>query len=372
METVLIIAGNARSLIANRGDLIRALQQRQVRVAAIVPKDDYLPEVEKLGIEIYTTNLERTKAGLFSDILACLELYRIIRSVRPTVVLSYTAKCVIYGSIAARWAKVHRIFSMITGLGHVYTTHSLKTRILRKITAALYRFSLNRNQAVFFQNPDDEAEFLSSGILKQSTPSVRINGSWVNLERFARTELPEGSHVAFLFAGRLLHEKGIGEFCQAAEIVAKRCPKAKFIVVGPHDPRLPHAWKIEELERWKREPYLQFTGGGSDVRPWIAKCSVFVLPSYREGTPRVVLEAMSMGRPIITTDAPGCRETVANGINGFLVPPRAVEPLAEAMMRFLDTPQIIRSMADESYRIVREKYDVNKVNKVILQTMGIE
>lgn len=367
---VLIIAGNARSLIANRGDLIRDMRAAGLKVAAAVPTADYLPEVEELGITIYPVEMGRTGINPLHDLKYLLALRRLLRRVRPQVVFGYTIKPVVYGSLAARLAGVPRIYSMITGLGHVFTTENARNRRLQKVIGVLYRLGLSANRRVFFQNPDDLQEFLDRGMLKDRGKAVRTYGSGVDMQRFSREPLPEGP-ATFLFIGRLLTEKGIAEFCEAARQVRADYPEARFIAVGPHDPNLPHACAAEDLERWKGEGVVEFVGGVKDVRPWIAQSSVFVLPSYREGTPRSVLEAMSMGRPIITSDAPGCRETVEEGVNGFLVAPRSVAPLADAMGRFLAKPELMAEMGEASWQLVERHYDVHKVNRVILDAMEL-
>lgn len=367
---LLIVAANARSLIANRGDLIREIQARGHGVAAAVPRKDYLPEVEDLGIPIYPFDLGRTGVNPVEDLRTTMSLARLIRRLRPEAVFSYTVKPVVYGSLAAHWAGVPRVYAMITGLGHAFTTESWRTRVLRTISSRLYRTALARCDRVFFQNPDDLQDFLDRGVLPDTQRVVRINGSGVDVERFARQPLPEGDPL-FLFVGRLLTEKGILEFVEAARQVHQQSPSARFVVVGPHNPDLPHSIPAEQVEAWKREGIVEFAGGVTDVRPWLEKASVFVLPSYREGTPRSVLEAMSVGRPIITTDAPGCRETVLDGENGFLVPPRTTAPLAEAMQRFLDQPELLPQMAGASRERVEAKYEVGQVNRVILQSMEL-
>lgn len=370
MVDVLIVAGNARSLIANRGDLIRDLKERGLSVAAAVPTADFLAEVDTLGIEIYPIVMGRTGINPWHDARTFWSLRALIKKLKPTTVFGYTVKPVVYGSLAARSAGVPRIYSMITGLGHVFTTENAKTRRLRYVISMLYRAGLACNRKVFFQNPDDRQEFIDRGILSQPDKAVRTYGSGVDVKRFNSKPLPEGGMV-FLFIGRLLTEKGIAEFCEASAIVHRLYPEARFIAVGPHDANLPHSCATQDLERWKAEGVVEFIGGVDDVRPWIEACSVFVLPSYREGTPRSVLEAMSMGRAIITSDAPGCRETVVEGENGFLVPPKESSLLAVAMQRFLDTPGLASQMGGTSRRLVEQYYDVRKVNKVILDAMEL-
>jgi len=367
---VVIVAGNSRSLIANRGDLIRAIQSRGLSVAAAVPRRDYLPETADLGIDVHLVEMTRTATNPLADFSYLVSLARLLRRLRPRVVFSYTAKPVVYGSLAARLVGVPGRYAMITGLGHAYTTETARTRAVRAVMNALYRVGLASCHEVFFQNPDDVAEFASAGILRDTSKVVRTNGSGVDTTRYPQRPLPDGPPM-FLFIGRLLTEKGIAEFVDAATTVRAAWPDARFVAVGPHDPALPHAVSAEVLARWQSDGVVEFVGGIKDVRPWLEQCSVLVLPSYREGTPRSVLEAMSTGRAIITTDAPGCRETVVDGVNGLLVPPRTTAPLAEALEHLLARPDIIRSMAQESRRIAEEKYEVTRVNRVILEAMGL-
>ena len=367
---LVFIAGNARSLIANRGDLIRDLQARGIRVGALVPRVDCLPEVRDLGIPIELIDLRRTGLNPLKDLKALLQMIRALRRARPTWVFSYTIKPVVYGTMAARLAGVRRRVAMVTGLGFTYTAQSSRARAIRMLTNLLYRLSLRSCEVVFFQNPDDVAEMIDRNIIKDDKRSVLINGSGVNLDRFPSHPLPKGEPL-FLFIGRLLVEKGVAEFVQAASEVLRRWPSARFVAVGGLDNTLPHSIDPEELDHWKASSKVEFIGQVSDVRPWLAQCSVFVLPSYREGTPRSVLEAMATGRPIITTDAPGCRETVVDGVNGLLVAPRDSHALARAMSRYLEEPNMIQQHADSSCELVLSKYEVGKVNSSILTAMGV-
>nr|WP_298522025.1 glycosyltransferase family 4 protein [uncultured Halomonas sp.] len=365
---VLFVAGNARSLIANRGDLIREMLESNLDVAAAVPTKDYLPEVENLGIKIFPFDIGRTGINPISDLRAIFALLNIMKQCNPNVVFSYTIKPVIYGSISARLARVPKVYSMITGLGHVFTTYSSRTKIIRWLVTKLYRVGISCSDLVFFQNPDDENDFTKLGIVRDRKKIVRVNGSGVDTQQFAMQPLPEGAPI-FLFIGRILTEKGIAEFVEAAAGVKENYPDARFVAVGPYDSSLPHSVKTTQYERWKTNSVVEFCDAVKDVRPWLAKCTVFVLPSYREGTPRSVLEAMSVGRAIITSDAPGCRETVVDGINGFLVPPKKVAPLKDAMQAFVKDPELATTMSVASRKLAEEKYDVRKVNQVILEAM---
>jgi glycosyltransferase involved in cell wall biosynthesis len=232
----------------------------------------------------------------------------------------------------------------------------------------LYRASLRGVRAVFFQNPDDERVFRDLRLLRRDVRSVLVNGSGVDLQTFRPVPFPP--MISFLMIARLLSLKGIHVYAKAAQIVRARHPGVPFRLVGWIDDT-PDAIREEDLRSWVDHGTIEFLGKLDDVRPAIAAASVYVLPSYREGTPRTVLEAMAMGRPVVTTDAPGCRETVRHGCNGFLVPVGDSEALATALERFILSPGLITEMGQESRRMAVEKYDVHGVNKIMLNEMGL-
>jgi len=221
---------------------------------------------------------------------------------------------------------------------------------------------------MLFQNPDDESEFRSRGLVGPNTPTLVVNGSGVDITHYSPT--PTSSDPIFLMIARLVAEKGVREYAEAARLVRRSHPEARFHLAGWID-STPDAIDESLLNSWISEGTIEYLGALDDVRPALSRCRVYVLPSYREGTPRTVLEAMSMGRPIITTNAPGCRETVEHEVNGLLVRPRDSENLAQAMIRLIESSSLAEDMAQESRRIAVEKYDVHKVNAVILNCMGL-
>lgn len=368
----LLIAGFAESILAFRGPLIRALAEKgcSVHVAApgLTPDSEVYQALSRLGVTGHHIGLRRAGVNPIEDMGTLLELRRLMKTVRPDVALGYTIKPVIYGAFAARLAGVPRFYALITGLGHAFTSER-KGGLLRGLVQRLYAAALRNARTVFFQNPDDEALFRSIPILGAGTPSQVVNGSGVDILSYPETGFPAGP-VSFLLIARLLGEKGVREYAAAARLVRASHPHVSFRLVGWIDEN-PSAISQQELDEWVREGTIEYLGRLADVRPAIAQSSVYVLPSYREGTPRTVLEAMAMGRPVITTDAPGCRETVRHGVNGFLVPVGAIDELAEAMLRFVSDPGLVQSMGQASRRLVQEKYDVEKVNEVMLRTMGI-
>lgn len=370
MAKIVIISHYSPSLINFRGDLIRAMVELGHEVICLGPEAGFEQPLQELGADYRQIPLHRTGLNPLKDVKTLFSLRKVLKEIKPDIVFSYTVKPIVYGSIAAHMAGVRQMYAMITGLGYVFIGQTFKQRLLTQIVAFLYRRGLKYNQVVFFQNPDDLHLFVSKSIVPKTAKPVLVNGSGVNIEKFAFAP-PKLSPVTFLLIARLIKDKGILEYVESARLLKQKYPDARFQLLGPLDIN-PTAITQEQLEQWTKEGIIEYLGKTNDVRPYIADASVFVLPSfYREGTPRSVLEAMSMGRPIITTDAPGCRETVIDGKNGFLVPVKDVDALKSAMEKFIQKPDLISQMGKQSRIIAEEKYDVRKVNRAILQEMGL-
>ncbi len=369
MHKIMIIAGLDRSLLLFRSELIKEWLSMGLEVTAAAPGDDIKNRLEQMGAKYVSIPLNRAGLNPIKDIYLMASLMRLLRKERPDYLFLYTIKPVIYGSLASIVLPTCNIFSMITGLGYVFIAQKGKDWFLKKLVSLLYRAALRRNRNVFFQNPDDAGEFINLGIVEEGKV-VLVNGSGVDTDYYYLAPLLE-KPVTFILIARLLIEKGIVEYVEAARLVKNCYSEAVFKLIGwPLEGDL-SVIKFEKVEKWKEEGVVEILGETDDVRPFIAGSSVYVLPSYREGTPRTVLEAMSMGRAIITTDAPGCRETVVNNVNGFLVPVKDVEALAGAMEEFILEPDLIVNMGRESRQLAEEKYDVRKVNRAINKTMGI-
>lgn len=373
-ETVLkvvVVGGVPRSLIGFRGQLLGDMVSggHEVAACAYGNPEDVVTSLTEMGVTYQQIFLERTGTNPLHDIRTLSDLKKLFEQLRPDCVLLYTIKPVIYGSLAANYAHVPRVFSMITGLGYAFGDSSFKQRLIGFPVQMLYRTALTRNNAVFFQNPDDQELFVRKRLVPNPDKAVLINGSGVDLTYYQDAP-PVTDKISFLLIARLIRDKGIYEYVQAARQLKQRYPNVVFRLLGPFDSN-PTAIHQQTIEEWQDEGAIEYLGRTRDVRPYIADCSVYVLPSYREGTPRTVLEAMAMGRPIVTTDTPGCRETVVDGKNGYLVPVKDVEELVRALERFILRPELIPRMGQESRRIAVEKYDVRKVNETILRTMGL-
>ena len=369
-STVVVLGGYAPSLVNFRGPLIAALAGRDCRVIAMAPGIDQelASRIKGLGAEPVSIQLSRGSLNPLAD----LETYRSLKTefqrYMPDAVIPYTIKPVIWGTLAARAAGVKTVMPMITGLGFAFTGGLQPRRLFsRLIASVLYRFALGKADKVLFQNPDDLATFRSLRLLPKHVPTAIVNGSGIDLDQFRPAPLPD--RPSFLMIARLLGDKGIREFAAAAAAIKARHPDVPVRLVGYLD-ETPDCISQADLDAIIASG-VEFLGKLEDVRPAIANCSVYVLPSYREGTPRSVLEAMAMARAIITTDAPGCRETVTDGDNGFLVAARDAEALEAVMQRFVDEPELVAGMGARSRQIAEEQYDVNAVNADIIRHAGL-
>ena len=375
----LMICSFLPSVLNFRGKLLEAIADGGFEIHIMAPDLKSFPDetakLRALGYRVHWIPMHRTEANPIYDLKALFVIYRLIRKIQPNYVLSYTIKPVIYGTLAAWLAKVPHSFALITGLGYAFqNVESGKRSIFQKLVHGLYAQALKHTEKVFFQNPDDLKLFQQMQLLNMNKPTVVVNGSGVNVQDFNVMPLPVNEQgivkASFLLIARLLGDKGVREYAEAARIVKATYPEAEFHLVGWIDDN-PSAISQAELDTWIENKTLNYWGKLSDVRPAIAASSVYVLPSYREGTPRTVLEAMAMGRAIITTDAPGCRETVANGVNGYLVGVKSVDDLVQAMRYFIEDPKLIEYMGQCSREIALNKYNVHQVNAHMMSEMGL-
>ena len=371
VEKFILVASHPDSLLNFRGPLIRALLSKDLEVHVAAPDLDadslIRSSLESYGVNVHKIHMKRTGMNPISDLRTIFQLWILMKKIKPNYFLGYTHKPVIYGNLAAWMAGVNKQFALITGLGYTFQSQILW---LNHLLQFLYRISMRRVEKVFFQNPDDETLFQNLGIIKTSDQkSVVVNGSGVDLKKFNIASFPK--KIQFLLIARLLGDKGVREYFKAAKAVRKNHPDIKFGLVGWIDNH-PDAISKKELDDSIDAGDIFFYGRMDDVKPAISESSVYVLPSYREGTPRTVLEAMAMGRPIITTDAPGCKETVKDGINGYIVKVKSSQALVEAMLCFIEQPELIESMGNSSRKIAEEKYDVDKVNKHMMIEMGFK
>jgi glycosyltransferase involved in cell wall biosynthesis len=372
---VAVIAGWAPSLVKFRGPLLAAMVARGHEVTAMAPEGsgsdaEVRSQLAALGVGFAPIELQRAGIDPVADARAIRGLVRRLRALRPDLVLGYTIKPVIYGSLAARLAGVPHRAAMITGMGSGLTgARTRKQRLVAAIARALYRAGLAQCEVVIFQNPDDRAALAALGAIPSHARVAVVRGSGVDLAHYAPRPLPAGPPV-FVFLGRLLRDKGIAEYVAAARSVRARYPAARFQILGWLDPN-PESLTERELAAVVAEGAVEYLGASDDVRPHLAAAHVLVLPSYREGTPRSVLEAMSMNRAVITTDAPGCRDTVIDGESGLIVPVRDARALAAAMIRLAASPTLLARLAAAGRARAVELYDAHEVAASVLAVLGL-
>lgn len=332
---------------------------------------DLTPELrqrawDELNVRAEEYTLARTGMNPLTDLKNARALYRRLKSLKPDCVFCYFSKPVIWGALAARFAGIEHRYGMLEGLGYYFTDdpsgNSRKKRLVRAAQIALFHLSLPMLKGLVVLNPDDKRDLVEKYRIRQKNVMV-LGGIGLDLEEYAYSE-PDTSRLRFVFVGRLLAEKGINEYLQAAEIVKQRYPQAEFVILGRPDPGNPGSVDETYLNNLVSKGVVIYPGSVPNVAEWLAGSSVFVLPSYyREGVPRSTQEAMAVGRPIITTDVPGCRETIVDGENGYKVPPHNPQALADAMEKFIVRPELISSMGRRSRELAERDFDAEKVNQ---------
>lgn len=373
---VVFIGTAASSTLNFRSDLIKELQQNshEVYVFSSEYTSQELEAIESLGAIPIAYKLNRSGLNPLADIKSTYALSKEIRKIKPDLVFSYFSKPVIFGTLAAKLARVPKVMGMLEGLGYTFTEQprdiSKKTQVIKKAQILLYKLALPQLDKLIFLNPDDPKDLLEKYNITVKQVEV-LGGIGLNLTDYKHSNnYPKD--ITFIFVARLLAEKGIHDYIAAAKIVKDSYPQAKFIVLGAIDKEARGALKDSELKHLTANEIIEYPGHVNNVAEWIAKSSVFILPSYyREGVPRSIQEAMAIGRAVITTDVPGCRETVVDGVNGFLVEKWNPQALAEKMIYFIENPEQVAIMGYESHKMAQEKFDANEVNKRLLAILEL-
>ena len=367
---VLILVNAAWNIVNFRSHLVRGLVAAGFDVVAVAPGDAHAEAVRQLGCRFVPLSMDSGGTNIMRDALLLMRCVRMMRSERPDVVLSYTVKPNIYGSFAARIAGVP-IVNSVEGLGATF----IRTGWLTRFVSLLYKASMAHSSVVFFLNPDDRREFMSRALIRPEQ-ARDIAGAGIDLEEFRPDEPPAGSARAqpagctFLLIARMLYDKGIGEFVEAAQAVRRSHPDARFQLLGFLDVENPAAISREQMNRWVEAGWVEYLGQTSDVRPFIRQADCVVLPSYREGLPRTLIEASAMGKPVVATDVPGCREVVDDGVTGLLCEPRDAADLASKLSTIAALGADARSaMGLKGREKVARTYDVRTVIETYLQTI---
>ncbi len=368
-KSILFVCGNGDTLVRFRLELIKRFLEQGFEVHAFTPEisSNFLEELQNLGVEFHKIKFQRKSVGLINTFVSIFDIVRKIKHIKPDIIFSYTHKSVVVGSICAWISGVKNSYSLITGTGHIFDKDSLKRKINRILGIYGFMVALSRNKKVFFQNQDDLNLFSELGIVNPSK-SVLVNGSGVDLELFSVTPLPKDP--VFICLSRLIKSKGLIEYANAAALVREKSPNAKFLLYGFPDEHYDSISEDEIKNDWFSKYGIEYLGFSSNPQESIAKGSVYVLLSYNEGTPRSVLEAMAMGRAIITTNVSGCRETVQEGRNGFLVEVKSPRSAASAMNLLLNE-SLRESMGKASREYCEEKFNVHEVNKTLIENMDL-
>lgn len=372
---IALIGTTGASFYGFRADLIKKLVKNKHQVYAFTSEytDFCLEKIKALGAIPVPYQLSRGGLNPFADLASLIQLTRKIKKIAPDLVFSYMAKPVIYGSMAARLAKTPHIIGMLEGLGYTFTEQpqgqTVKTKIIKNIQVLLYKLAFPFLHQMIFLNPDDKKDLMDTYHLSVSKVHI-LGGIGLDLDKFSYFPA-KIEPIKFLFIGRLLKEKGVFELIEAIRLVKKKYPSVHFTILGEIDSQNMGALKQHTLDQLIKENLFEYPGYVLNVQNWIYESSVFVLPSYREGVPRSTQEAMAIGRPVITTDVPGCRETVIDGVNGFLVPKWNIQALADKILYFIEHPEQVNIMGIESYKIAQEKFDVNRVNDKLFEIMGL-
>ena len=354
---------SASGVKSHRVDLIRYLLSCGHRVTVVCAPDAELSSLQRIGVALVSWSVSRSGMNPLLELLSILRLRTILSQLSPSIILCFTQKAVLYGSIVARCIHNSTVFSVFAGLGFLFGEENRVVRAISPIIRTAFRVALKNNPLVFFQNPDDQEHFVSKNILPHYR-TCRIYGSGVDTNRFTPTTRSH-SHfsTSFLMVARLIIPKGVLDYIQAASILKQEGHLLRVSLLGPFDDH-PTAVDPDLIRTSQDAGVIEYLGTTNDVRPYLDEADVFVLPSYyREGTPRSTLEAMAMAKPIITTDSPGCRETVLHDRNGYLVPIRNPIRLADAMRNFVGNQKRVREMGQRSRELAIDRYDVDKVNR---------
>ncbi len=370
---ICMLGNQARSFYVFWRVLMTKMRAMGHDVVCLLPAGDAENDrrIADLGVEVVHYRLDRKGINPVNDLVTLRDFRRYFSGAGVDLLFATTIKPVIYGCIAARMSGVPHIYATITGLGYAFEADSLIKKGVHVLSVLLYRMALAGCEGVFFQNRDDAALFHAQGILKQDARVLFANGTGVDTGRFACAPMPDAAGgLTFLFVGRLLEAKGLREYVAAARMVKERHPEVRFQILGPREEGRGSIGEAE-ISAWQQEGAVHYLGSTSDVTPFVRACHVMVLPSWREGLPTSVMEAMSMGRACLVTDVPGCREAVVSERTGLVVPARDPAALAMAMERFIAHPPMAARMGAAGRALVEEKFDADVVGDGILSDMHV-
>lgn len=370
------------SLYNFRRAQIESTLKQNWQVGCVCSKGPFIEPIKKFGVnKIFLLQNYKKNVNIASDLSLIFEYYRIYKQWKPEIVHQFSIKPVTYGTIAARLARIPMIINTIPGLGYVFSDTEKERKILRTIVLLLYRIAGKLSDFMFFQNEDDKRFFINHKIVSKDKTSV-IPGSGVDTQHYSQDKVNknisdqtkkeinyEPNQIIILMVSRMLYDKGIAELAECSERIKAIKPEVRFLLAGPLDPLNPAHIPLNNIEKWQKENKIEYLGRRSDIRELIDLSDIVVLPTYyREGKPKFLLEAASMGKPIITTDVPGCRDIVENGENGFLVPVKDVESIFKAIIKLINNSELRRKMGENSRKRAEKEFDEKIVVEQTLKT----
>ncbi|MEM7452753.1 MAG: glycosyltransferase family 4 protein [Planctomycetota bacterium] len=373
-ESIAVVCGDITAALNRRPELMQLFRSSCEKAYFFCPEHDqkYFDQIEELGFELTITPVNTQGMNPVHDVGYFRRIYKLLKEKRPDHVFVFHIKQILYTSLACRMLgiKCHCLFA---GLGYLFSEEqSFKRRMVGSLATRMLRSALKRATTVFFQNPDDYETFNKRRILSRDANAVVVDGSGVSLTDFPFSDPTGELPITFLLIARILRDKGLPEYYAAAKDLKSRWgDRINCQLMGPFDDN-PNSMSREEIDKWHNEGIIEYLGVTEDVRPYLKAASVFVLPSfYMEGTPKIILESLATGLPVITTNSRGCRETVIDGQNGILIEPRDIAGLTAAMESFLEDPGRTVPMGKASRELAETRYDVNKINARMAEVMGI-
>jgi len=359
---LIIVVNELRFFLSHRLPIALAARDSGYEVH-IASRSGTIDEVEQLNQELlqfHSISFHRSSMGLWQELETLRELLRLYKEIQPDIVHHVTIKPVLYGTLVARWVGGIQILNAISGLGYFFIAQGWKSSIRKTLLLWVYRAILyNRKVWILFQNPDDQALFSQHKIIYPEHAFI-IKGSGVDLQQFAYSSIPKG-RIKIILVARMLWDKGVGEFVESATVLMQQGLDADFLLVGSVDSGNPESISMEQLEEWNRAGVVKWLGERADIAQLLAKSHIAVLPSYREGLPKSLIEAVAVGRPIVTTDVPGCREVVKDGENGFLVPAKDAKELAIAIQKIINNPKLLTSMGKKSRLMAEQEFSILQI-----------
>lgn len=359
-KVILFTSNTARLMLTHFLPLAEGARHAGFSVHVATPSGPDLVDIAKHGFTCHEVPISRSSTSPLREIWTIWLMFKLYRRIRPSVVHQFTIKPVLYGGIACRFARVPAVVNTITGLGYIFLANGLKTKMLRKLVIAAYRLAFRQNKLrSIFENPDDRALFLDAGLVRQSE-TLLVHGAGVDLDRYRCVPEPDGL-VTVVLASRMLWDKGVGEFIEAAQTLSRRGVTARWILAGDSDKGNPSAIPEAQLNAWQSSGPVEWIGHVDNIPDLFANAHIICLPSYREGLPKVLIEAIACGRPVITTDVPGCREVVCDGVNGFLVPSHDAHTLADALQKLIENSDMRQLMGEAARSFAEQEFSVSEV-----------